>query len=524
MCRLVLRTDSVQFIPRNIYNVGEMMGEKYQALIKHLGDVRNINRAQALLGWDQQVNMPNGGTEARAAQMGTLARLEHELFTSDKTAKLLDDAAAELNGASYDSDEASMIRVVRHDYAERTRIPAELVEQMSQVRARAHNAWVEAKSNNDFEAFVPYLERNLELAVRSAEYLGYEEHPYDALVGQYERGLTARRVQEIFDGHRNELVDLIAQIRKHTDRADDSILKGQFDIDKQREFALDIIKYFGFDFNRGRQDVSAHPFAIRFSRGDTRITTRFKPDDLRPAMFGTFHEAGHAMYEQGIAPEIDGTMLGWGTSLGVHESQSRLWENLVGRSFGFWKWALPKLAAVFPQFTNIDVATFYRAINAVQAGYIRVEADEATYNLHIMLRFDIEMGLVSGKIKPSDVGREWDDRFEAYFGMRPPTMAQGVLQDVHWSSGLIGYFPTYAIGNLLSTQYYTSACRAHPSIPDEIENGKFDTLRQWMTDNIYRHGRKFTSDELTMRVTGDCIQCGDFITYLQTKYGEIYDL
>ncbi|MDZ4763267.1 MAG: carboxypeptidase M32 [Chloroflexota bacterium] len=506
-----------------------MMGEQYQALVKHLADVRNLNRAQALLDWDQQVNMPPGGAAARASQMGTLSRIGHELFTSDTTARLLENAAAELNGTMYDSDEASMIRVVRHDYAERTRIPSELVEQMTQARAMAHHAWVKARAENDFAAFAPYMERNLELTIRSAEYLGYAEHPYDALVGSYERGMTARRVQEIFDGHRAELVELIANIRKHADRADDSMLKGQFEIAKQRDFALDIIKYFGFDFARGRQDVSAHPFAIRFSRGDTRITTRFNEHDLRPSLFGTMHEAGHALYEQGIAPEIDGTMLGWGTSLGVHESQSRLWENLVGRSLGFWKWALPKLAAVFPEFDGIDPVQFYRAINTVQlpnatAGYIRVEADEATYNLHIMLRYDLEMGLVSGAIKVADLPREWNDRFEAYFGATPPTAALGVLQDVHWSSGLIGYFPTYAIGNLLSTQYYTAACRAHPSIPDEIENGQFDNLRNWMSDNIYRHGRKFTSDELTMRVTGDCIQCGDFIVYLQTKYGDIYDL
>ncbi|PJF25428.1 MAG: carboxypeptidase, partial [Phototrophicales bacterium] len=478
-----------------------------------------------LLDWDQQVNMPQGGAEARAAAMGTLSRIGHELFISEKTPRLLDAAAAEIAGAPYESDEASMIRVVRQDYQEKICLPAELVEQMTQARALAHHAWVKARANNDFAAFAPFLERNLELIMRAAEYRGYADHPYDALLDTYERGMTVRRVQEIFDGHRDQLVALIAAIRKNADRADDTLLKQHFPIDKQREFALDVIRHFGFDFNRGRQDVSAHPFAIRFSRGDTRITTRFNPNDLRPALFGMMHEAGHAMYEQGIAPEIDGTMLGWGTSLGVHESQSRLWENLVGRSKGFWSWALPKLQAVFPaQLGGVDLETFYRAINKVQVGYIRVEADEATYNLHIMLRFELELSMATGAIKVADLPREWNERFEAYFGVQPPTDTLGVLQDVHWSSGLIGYFPTYALGNLLSTQYYTAACREHPAIPDEIASGQFDSLRAWMTDNIYRHGRKFTSDELTMRVTGDCIQCGDFMTYLETKYGEIYDL
>jgi carboxypeptidase Taq len=501
------------------------MGEHYQALLKHLADVRNLNRAQALLDWDQQVNMPQGGAEARASAMGTLSRIGHELFTGEQTPRLLDAAAAEIAGAPYESDEASMIRVVRQDYQEKMCLPADLVEQMTQARSLAHHAWVKARANNDFDAFAPFLERNLELTMRAAEYRGYAEHPYDALLDTYERGMTAQRVQEIFDGHRDQLVALIAAIRKNSDRADDSLLKQDFPIEGQRAFALDVIRHFGFDFGRGRQDVSAHPFAIRFSRGDTRITTRFNPNDLRPALFGMMHEAGHAMYEQGIAPEIDGTMLGWGTSLGVHESQSRLWENLVGRSKGFWSWALPKLQAIFPvQLGGVDLDTFYRAINKVQVGYIRVEADEATYNLHIMLRFELELGMATGAIKVADLPREWNERFEAYFGVQPPTDTLGVLQDVHWSSGLIGYFPTYALGNLLSTQYYTAACREHPAIPDEIASGQFDHLRQWMTDNIYRHGRKFTSDELTMRVTGDCIQCGDFMTYLETKYGEIYDL
>jgi carboxypeptidase Taq len=501
------------------------MGQHYQALLKHLADVRNLNRAQALLDWDQQVNMPPGGAEARAAAVGTLSRISHELFTSERTLRLLDLAADEVAGAPYESDEASMIRVVRQDYQEKICLPADLVEQMAQARARAHHAWVKARANNDFAAFAPFLERILELTLRAAEHRGYAEHPYDALLDTYERGMTARRVREIFDGHRGQLISLIAAIRKNADRADDSPLKQHFPIDRQREFALDVIRQFGFDFNRGRQDVSAHPFAIRFSRGDTRITTRFNPDDLRPALFGMMHEAGHAIYEQGIAPEIDGTMLGWGTSLGVHESQSRLWENLVGRSRGFWSWALPKLQTVFPsQLGGVDLDTFYRAINKVQVGYIRVEADEATYNLHIMLRFELELGMTTGAIRVADLPREWNARFEAYFGIQPPNDALGVLQDIHWSSGLIGYFPTYALGNLLSAQYYNAACRAHPSIPDEIAAGQFDTLRAWLTDNIYRHGRKFTSDELTRRVTGEGIQSSDFMTYLETKYGEIYDL
>jgi carboxypeptidase Taq len=288
---------------------------------------------------------------------------------------------------------------------------------------------------------------------------------------------------------------------------------------------MEVVRSFGYDFDRGRLDETVHPFATSFSRDDVRITTRFLPEFLNPALFGTMHEAGHAMYEQGIAPELDATPLGGGTSLSVHESQSRMWENIVGRSKPFWAWALPKLQAVFPQqLGGVDLDTFYKAINIVKPSYIRVEADEATYNLHIMLRFELEMELAAGKVKVADLPQEWNDRFEASFGIRPPTDAVGVLQDIHWSGGMIGYFPTYALGNLLSAQYYNQAIREVSSIPDDIASGRFDTLLGWLNDRIHRHGRKFTADELTRRITGEGIQSRDYIAYLETKYAEVYGL
>ncbi|MCA9905348.1 MAG: carboxypeptidase M32, partial [Anaerolineae bacterium] len=279
------------------------------------------------------------------------------------------------------------------------------------------------------------------------------------------------------------------------------------------------------DMQRGQQSVSVHPFCTTFARGDVRITTRFDSKWLNPALFGMMHEAGHAMYEQGVGAFLDGTPLGGGTSLGVHESQSRMWENIVGRSRGFWMWAFPFLKQYFPtQLEGVDAESFYKAINKVERSFIRVEADEATYNLHIMVRFELETGVVSGKIKVADLAREWNDRFESYFGVVPPSDALGVLQDVHWSSGLMGYFPTYALGNLLSVQYYNRALKDHPSIPDEIAQGKFDTLLHWLNENIHQHGRKYTSDELTQRVTGEGIQSNDFIAYLEGKFGDIYGL
>jgi carboxypeptidase Taq len=501
------------------------MGEKYQQLVKRLADVHNLDRAAAVLGWDQQTQMPPGGAAARAVQLATVTRLGHEIFTSDETARLIEDAASELAGADYDSDEASLIRVVREDYEDAVKLPAELVAEISRATTMAHEVWAKARQNNNFQSFLPALEPILDLHLRVADYIGYDDQPYDALIDRYERGITTARVKEIFDGHKPDLIALIAAIGENESHVDDTLLHQPFDIDKQREFALDVIKNFGFDFHRGLQAVSVHPFCTHFSRDDVRLTTRFNANFLNPALFGMMHEAGHGMYEQGSAPALEGTPLSGGTSLGVHESQSRMWENLVGRSKGFWSWALPRLKQQFPgQLDKVDLDTFYKAINKVQRSFIRVEADEATYNLHIMLRFDLETDMMAGKIKPADLPEEWNDRFESFFGITPPTDTLGVLQDVHWSMGLIGYFATYALGNLLSVQYYNKAVQERPSIPHDIANGKFDTLLTWLNEHIHKHGRKYTSDELTRRVTGESIQSRDYIHYLQTKYGEVYDL
>jgi len=501
------------------------MGEKYEQLVSHLGEFLDVEYAGAILGWDQQVNMPPGGAMARARQLSTLARLSHEMFTDDKTARLLEDAEHEIDGMSYDSDEASLIRVVKEDYAERTKLPAAHVAEFTRVTAEAHEVWVHARANNDFSHFRPMLERIVDLVIQTADYLGYTDHPYDALINRYERGITTARVKEIFDGHKPRLVSLISDVTAHADRVSDAVLHQDFDIDKQRAFGLDMVKRFGYDMTRGQQSISVHPFCTSFSRDDVRITTRFDSNWLNPALFGMMHEAGHAMYEQGSSQSLEGTVLVGGTSLGVHESQSRMWENIVGRSRGFWTWAFPILKQYFPtQLEGVDVETFYKAINKVERSFIRVEADEATYNLHIMVRFELETGLVSGKIKVADVAREWNDRFESYFGVQPPDDAQGVLQDVHWSAGLMGYFPTYALGNLLSAQYYNCALKDHPTIPDEVAQGKFDTLLHWLNENIHQYGRKFTSDELTRRVTGESIQSDDYIAYLENKFRDVYGL
>lgn len=501
------------------------MGEKYEALLARLRDIRNIDRAQAVLSWDQQVNMPHGGARARAAQLATLSRIGHEMLTSDTTARLIEDAEGEIEGAAYDSTEASMIRVAKRDFHKATCVPTDLVGKIAEAETLGHEVWAEARAKDDFPSFIPALRRILELKQQEAEYRGYTDHPYDAFLDVYEPGMTAARVKTLFDAHKGELVNLIASIKPHSDRANDTLLRQEYDIAKQRAFGEKMVRTYGYDFERGRQDLAVHPFCITFSQGDVRITTRFTADYLNPALFGTMHESGHAMYEQGVDPALEGTPLSRGTSLGVHESQSRLWENVVGRSRNFWKWAYPQLQETFPdQLGKVDMETFYRSINRVAPSLIRVEADEATYNLHIMVRFEIELDLVKGAIPLEKLPQVWNEKFESYLGIVPPTNKEGVLQDVHWSGGLIGYFPTYAIGNLLAAQYYHNALKAHPSIPDEIAQGKFDTLREWMRANIYQHGRKFTADELTQRITGEPVDCGYYITYLQEKYRDIYGL
>ena len=501
------------------------MGEKYQALVSRLGEIRNINRALAVLGWDQQVNMPPGGAHGRAAQIGTLTRIEHDMIISDETKRLLEDAAKEIEGADYDSIEASMIRVVAQDVKEQTYLPSDLVTKMAELEVEGHQVWAAARANNDFPSFAPTLARILDLKREAVEHMGYEEHPYDALLNEYERGMTASRVKQLFDAHKPDLVALIGAVRERGAVVDDSMLHQPFEVAKQRAFGETVVKAYGYDFSRGRQDEVVHPFCTSFNQGDVRITTRFTADFLNPGLFGTMHEAGHAMYEQGVDSSLDGTLLSRGTSLGVHESQSRMWENFVGRSKGFWSWAFPKLQATFPdQFKGVDATQFYKSINKIQPSFIRVEADEATYNLHIMLRFELEMDMIAGKINVNDLPEEWSERFEAFLGVQPPNDTLGVLQDVHWSSGLLGYFPTYALGNLLAAQYFQKALEAHPNIPDEIASGKFDTLLGWLRENIHQHGRKFTAEELTQRITGESIDCKYYMQYLYAKYSDIYEL
>jgi carboxypeptidase Taq len=500
--------------------------EKVEQLKTHLADVVHLNHAAAVLAWDQQVNMPPGGAAARAEQLATLSRLAHERFIAEETGRLIEAAAAAVDGLDPANDEAALVRVVRHDYDLATRVPAALVAELARVTSQAHEVWARARAEADFAAFVPMLERILDLKRQEAEALGYEERMYDALLDQFEPNMKTAEVERLFDELRAELVPFVAQVFANLDAVDDSPVHKKYDTARQDEFGLRVIERIGYDMKRGRQDKSVHPFTTEFSIDDVRITTRYIEDWMPSALFGSIHEAGHAIYEQGSDPAFEGTFLAGGTSLGVHESQSRLWENVVGRSRGFWRFFYGDLQGLFPeQLGEVSLEAFYKAINAVTRSLIRVEADEVTYNLHIMLRFELEQDLLEGKLAVRDLRDAWNAKMEAYLGITPPDDGRhGVLQDVHWSAGLIGYFPTYSLGNFLSVQYWERALRDVPSIPDDIARGEFGSLLSWLRENIHRHGRRYWPAELTGRVAGEPIQVGPFLRYLKTKYSDIYGL
>lgn len=505
-----------------------MAKTKYQELAEYLSEVHHLNMIFWLLQWDQNTHMPPEGASARATQLALIQRLRHEFLTSDKTARLIEAAAQEVNMDDFDSHEASLVRVARADYEYAVQVPSAFVADYAQVTGMAFEVWKQAKADNDYAHFAPILQQILDLKLREAELRGNYAQPYDVFLGHYERGLTTAQVDKIFAALKPALISLLAAVNAHQDRVDDRMLHQPFPLEKQRELSLLVSTALGLDYKRNAAlHVAPHPFCLQLARGDIRVTTRFYPDYFNAAFFGTLHETGHGLHGHGIAPELDGTFLSDMElySQSVAESQSRTWENLVGRSREFWQWLFPKAKPIFPsQFADVDVEKMYRAVNRVRPQFIRVEADELTYNLHIMLRFEIEKELVEGKLTISEAPEAWQAKFRDFFGMAPATDREGILQDVHWSMGGIGAFVGYALGNLLSVQYYNQALAAHPTIPDEIAQGKFDTLRQWLTTNIYRQGRKYTLNELTQRVTGTDIQSHDYIAYLQKKFGEIYAL
>jgi carboxypeptidase Taq len=501
------------------------MNIKLQTLKMRLAEVVDLQRSAALLSWEQQTYMPPGGAKARAEQLATLQGLAHRLFITDEIGGLVKELSNSSEQWSYDSNEASLMRFVARQYERERKVPSELVAELASTTALAQEAWALARQNDDYSMFQPHLRRVIELTRQQAECFAPYSHLYDPLLDKYEPGMKTSEVQKMFTGIKDELIELVNKINSRTGAVKNEILYGDFDIDRQREFGLCIAKKFGYDLDRGRQDETLHPFCTHFSIDDVRITTRFDNRFLPSALFGTMHEVGHALYEQGISSELNRTGMDTGVSLGVHESQSRLWENLVGRSRSFWMYFFPKLQSVFPdEFGEVTQDEFYRAINRCEPSLIRVEADEVTYNLHIIIRFELELELLSGDLHLNDLPGAWREKYKNYLGVAPHNDADGVLQDIHWSIGAIGYFATYTIGNLLSVQLFDCVQTEIIDLEADISKGNFDSLLHWLRENIYCHGSKFTPVELVERVTGKSMDSRPYLNYLQNKYSDIYNL
>jgi carboxypeptidase Taq len=501
------------------------MDENIKQLKDHLAEIVDLGGAAALLGWDQETYMPPGATEDRSMQLATLNRIIHEKFTRDEIGELIEKLKPEMSSLDPDSDEARLVKNVKREYEKQRKVPSGWVAEFSRATSIAQESWKKARQKSEFNLFQPNLTQVLDLRRQYAQFFIPYDHIYDPLLDDFEPGMKTADVKKVFDELRPRQVQLVQSIMDSPYPVDDSILHQEFDMQKQWDFGLEVIEAFGFNLDRGRQDKSTHPFTTSFGSNDVRITTRLKSDFLSIGLFSTLHEAGHGLYEQGFSPNLSRTPLADGASLSIHESQSRMWENLVGRSRPFWIGFFPRLQEYFPdQLGDVDLETFYRAINKVERSLIRTEADEATYNLHIMLRFELELALMEQLLDVADLPEVWNAKMEEYLGITPANDADGVLQDIHWSFGIFGYFSTYCLGNLIASMFWEKILSDIPDLEKQFEAGKFEALLKWLQENILQHGSKFEPAELIQRVIGSQLTAEPYVKYLTTKFGDIYRL
>jgi carboxypeptidase Taq len=498
------------------------MGAALEELMERLGTISDLGKAGALLFWDERTKMPVGGAEARADQLGTLARIGHERLISDELAALIERAGDELADADPDSDEARLVRVARRDCRKARRVPADLRAEITRTASLAERAWIKARRESDFAGFRPHFERNVELARRYLECFAPYEHPYNPLLDDYEPGMTTAELAPVLASLRDGLKPLVESLADATP-PDDACLHGDFPIAGQRELCATVLGGLPIPEDERRLDETVHPFAASISPTDLRITTRYDEGYLGTALWSVLHEAGHAMYENGVAPELARTCLGHGLSLGFHESQSRLWENWVGRSRPFLGHLLPTISEAFPDaFAAVDAEALYRAANRVQPSLIRVEADEVTYNLHIVLRFELEVAIFTGELDVPDLPEAWNARMRDYLGVEVPDDAAGVLQDVHWAGGSFGYFPTYALGNVIAAQLWELVEAEIPEIGDLLGRGELVPLREWLRERLHRHGAKFEPAEMIERLTAGPLDTAPLLRQLEAKYAGLY--
>ena len=498
------------------------MDPRYRELKERLAEIWDLGKAASILSWDQQTKMPARGAANRAEQLATLGRVAHEKFTSAEIGRLLDELQGFEESQPYDSVEASLVRVTRRDWEKARRVPSDLHAELTRSSSLALPVWVEARRNSDFASFLPHLRNAIELRHRYIDCFDPADEPYDILLDDFERGMKTAEVRHVFARLKEAQVPLVAAIAEAGGAPPQP--EGPFPIARQEAFELEVIRRFGFDESAWRIDETVHPFASGGGPDDIRLTTRHFEDSL-DGLTATMHEFGHGLYEHQVDRALDRTSLSRGASLGLHESQSRMWENLVGRSLPFWRHFFPRLQETFPeQLGGYDVESWYRVMNRVEPSLIRVEADEATYNLHIILRFELEQELLAGSIPLEELPEAWNARVADYLGIEVPDDRRGILQDMHWAGGHIGYFPTYALGNVISAQIWQRVRADIPDLEEQFEHGEFGALREWLGEHLHRHGRKFTPVETLERVVGGPLDPEPYLRYLREKLGGIYGL
>jgi carboxypeptidase Taq len=498
--------------------------DTYEKLCAHTREVALLNSTQSLLGWDERTKLPPAGGEYRAQQMSYLAGVIHKKQTAPDVGEWLVELAASPLAADPHSETGADIVNLKRDYDRKTKLPQSLVEELAKLSVLGQQLWVEARKANDFARFRPLLERMFELKRQEAAAVGYEKEPYDALLDEYEPGAKTAEVAQALAGLRVQLVPLVAQIAASKRRPNLAALKGNYPVNLQEKFGQQATESIGFDFKRGRLDVTDHPFCGGAGPNDVRLTTRYD-DALSGAFFSTLHEAGHGIYEQGLLPDRYGLPTGEAVSLGIHESQSRMWENFVGRSRPFWEHFFSKAQSTFPDaLKTVQLDDFYFAINDVRPSLIRTESDEVTYNLHILIRFELELALVNDQLKVADLPAAWNAKYREYLGIESPTDSDGVLQDVHWSGGAIGYFSTYSLGNLYAAQLFEAAGRDLGDLHAMFRRGEFFPLRDWLRKNIHSQGRRYPAAELARRVTGVPLSHDALLRHLRGKFGPLYGL
>ncbi|MFW6176079.1 MAG: carboxypeptidase M32 [Thermoplasmatota archaeon] len=485
--------------------------------------IKHLRRYQSLAGWDERTYMPEGSVEGRSDMKATLSSLIHKKLTSERMKKYLNELNKPSVHDELDEVQKAQVREMQRQFDKNYKVPDDLVREIAKTASKAQKAWERSYKKSDFQEFLPYLEKQVELYKKKAEYIDYENEPYDAHLDTYEPGLTAEKVERVFDPMKKKLSSFVERIFETDIIPGEGVFDGKkFDADAQFEISKKITKQIGFDYNQGRLDEAVHPFTIGME-DDVRITNRYNEEDLS-SLFSAMHEAGHGLYEQGFPPELYGTPICNGVSMGFHESQSRMWENFVGRSREFIDYLYPMLTEHYPSLKEHSEEEYYRAINRIKPSFIRVEADEATYNLHIALRFDIELGMFRDEIEPEETKTIWENKMDDYFGIVPEDPSKGVLQDIHWSAGQFGYFPSYALGNLYAAQIFDQAQDEMNSVRDKFSDGEFSHLLDWLRDNIHQYGRQYEPEDMITKLTGERLSEDYYIEYLKDKYSPIYGL